>query len=138
MNEIMSAGLFLQLLGCALAMSVHMLEIYSNRNYDVSFFISIVGIATIIIATYIYCYLSEFFTHELCMIGDHFYNCDWYRLPIKQQQMFIMPIQRAQVEFRMTGLGIIECSLRVFSSVSYRYFESEIVSFSFLSRAFFP
>lgn len=118
----MSAGLFFQLLVCAVSLAVYMIGIESNSNFSVSFLVSIVGLTDTILSTYAYCFLSEYVTYELSSIGDHFYNGAWYRLPVKQQQLFILPIQRAQLEFRINGLGIVECSLRVFASVKFNIF----------------
>lgn len=112
----MSTGLFFQLLVCAVCIAVYMFGIESNVN-PMIIVVSILGLAISLLSTYAYCFLSEFVTYKLSDIGDHFYNCAWYRLPIKHQKLLVLPIQRAQVEFRITGLGLVECSLRVFSSV---------------------
>lgn len=117
-GEVMSVGLFFQLLVSAVSLAIYMFGIESNGNLSVSFFISIIGLTSVITTTYIFCFLSEYVTYKLSDIGDHFYNCAWYNLPVKQQKMFILPIQRAQVEFRINGLGLVECSLNVFSSVN--------------------
>lgn len=70
-------------------------------------------------AACISCVFSEVITHDLCTIADIFYGYAWYRLPVKQQKLFILPIQRANKALRLTGLGLVDCSLRVFASVSY-------------------
>lgn len=114
----MSVGLFFQLLMCAVSLAIYMVGIESNSNLSVSFLVSIVGLAGNLTPTYVCCFLSEFVTHKLSAIGDHFYDCGWYRLPAKQQRLFILPIRRGQLEFRMSGLGIVECSLSVFLSVN--------------------
>lgn len=82
-------------------------------------FVSILGILTISLPTFFYCKLSENVTTDLEAIEDAFRECLWYYLPVKQQQMFILPMLRAQREYRMMGLGMIGCSLPVFSSVNY-------------------
>lgn len=64
-----------------------------------------------------YCFGSECVTSDLMEVGDIFYNSSWYRLPVKQQKLLALPIQRAQREFRLSGLGLIDCSLAVFLSV---------------------
>lgn len=56
-------------------------------------------------------------TTDLLEIGDIFYNSAWYRLPIKEQRLLALPIQRSQREFRLSGLGFLDCSLAVYSSV---------------------
>lgn len=59
---------------------------------------------------------------DLHGIGDVFYNCEWHRLPIKQQKLFLYPIQRSQKAIRLRGFGIIDCSLSFFSSVKEHIF----------------
>lgn len=65
--------------------------------------------------------MSEMVTGALEDIGDLFYDVAWYRLPPKQQIRVGLSIQRAQKNFRMTGLGLVECSLRVYATASDRF-----------------
>lgn len=67
---------------------------------------------------YLFSLLSENVTLDLGAAGTSFYNCAWYLLPVKHQQLLVVTIQRGQIEFRMSGLGLVECSLRVFTAVS--------------------
>lgn len=117
----MSVGLFFQLLVCAASLAVCMVGMEKSELFSMSFFLALAGLSTAISSTYIYCFLSENVTNELSAIGGIFYDCEWYRLPVKQQKLFGVAIQRAQKPFRMTGLGLVECSLRVFTSVSVRF-----------------
>lgn len=118
-DQIMSVGLFFQLLICAVSLAVYMMGMETSQVFGLTFFISISGIINNLTATYIYCMLSENATLDLGKIGNIFFNCAWYQLPVKQQKLFVMPIQRGQIEFRMTGLGLVKCSLRVFTAVSF-------------------
>lgn len=86
------------------------------------FFVSILGITDVTFPTFVYCYLSENITSGLFTVGQSFYGCEWYRLPIDQQKLFNLPLARAQVEFRLKGLDIVDCSLGVFLSVNFRDF----------------
>lgn len=115
----MSVGLFFQLLICAVSLAVYMMGMETSKAFGLTFFVSISGIVNNLTATYIYCLLSENVTLDLGMIGNNFYDCAWYQLPVRQQRLFAVPIQWAQLEFRMTGLGWVECSLRVFTAVSF-------------------
>lgn len=117
LGDIVSIGLFCQLLVCAVCLAIYMIAFMSNHVIDVTFFVSIVGSTTIVASTYIYCYFSETVTRNLQMIGDIFYESPWYRLPLVQQQIFILPINRGQAKYRMAGLKLVECSLSTFSSV---------------------
>lgn len=113
----MSVGLFFQLLVCAGSLAIYMVGMDRSGVLSMNFCLALCGLVTIIASTYIYCFLSEGVTSELGAVGDIFYEYPWHQLPAKQQQLFILPIQRARKEFRMTGLGLVECSLRVFASV---------------------
>lgn len=117
-GDILSVGIFFQLLVCAVSLAVYMYGVETTDQLISAVVPISTSIATIA-TTYIYCFLSEKVTHYLSIVGDYFYNCAWYRLTIKQQRLFISPIQRAQLKFRITGLGIVDCSLGVFSSVIF-------------------
>lgn len=114
----MSVGLFFQLLVCAASLALCMVGIEKSGLSSTNFFLAMAGVVTTVTSTYIYCFLSENVASDLSAIGSIFYDCEWYRLPVKQQKLFGVAIQRAQKSFRMTGLGLVECSLRVFTSVS--------------------
>lgn len=77
----------------------------------------ITTIINLLVQLVIYCAFSEKVTNDLFESGDLFYESPWYRLPVKLQKLYILPVQRSQKEFRLSGLGIIECSLGVFASV---------------------
>lgn len=123
LNELMSAALFCQLLMCAGNTAFYMVTLNIIDLTGISFYVSLAGLVNIILSTFIYCFLSENLTFELESIGSMFYNCLWYRLPIKHQRLFAFSIQRSQKIFRLRGFGIVECSLSVFSSVSFSTFE---------------
>lgn len=117
LEHLMSVGLFFQLLVCATSLAVYMVGIETNGVRSMNTCISIIGVLITMSSTYVYCLISENVTTDLEMVGDSFYESSWYRLPVQQQRLFGLPIQRSQKEFRMTGLGFVECSLRVYSSV---------------------
>lgn len=116
-DSIMSTVLFFQLLFTATAIAICMFAIGSNTLFGISSITSMIALTTVAAPTFILCLLSENLTADLHGIGNNYYSCAWYRLTAKQQQLFVLPIQRSQKEFRMTGLGLVDCSLRVFSSV---------------------
>lgn len=116
----MNGGLFFQLLICAVCLAVYLVEIEKHHAISMRFLVSIFGVITIVAPTYVYCFLSENVTHDLATIGDIFYNFTWYRLPIKQQKLINFAIMRALKNYRMTGFGLVECSLRVFTSVRFK------------------
>lgn len=116
-GNIMSAGLFFQLLVCAVSLAVYMFGIETNQTFGMQFVSSIIGLFSLVASTYFYCFFSEKYTSDLGQIAFNFYQFAWYRLPPRQQKYFVMPIQRAHKELRLTGLGLVECSLKIFASV---------------------
>lgn len=113
----MSATLFNQLLMCALAIAMQLFLLESTKLISFDTMISIYFIFVFTTTAFIYCYLSEIVTTGLLRIGDNFYHFAWYLLPVQQQQLFLMPIQRAYREFYFSGFGLIDCSLKNFLSV---------------------
>lgn len=117
----MSTIFFYQLLLCAVIVALYLSMMASSNLFSFNIIVCLAAMSTVLLPTFFYCKLSESVTFDLELIGDTFYECSWYYLHPKQQQMFVLPIQRAQNCFRMTGLGIVECSLNAFSFVSLYY-----------------
>lgn len=113
----MSSILFFQLLISAIDIAIFLVALDSNIVFNIGGVVAFVGLLNVIVPLFIYCKLSENITTDLFATGDIFFECVWYRLPIKQQKIFFHPIQRGQREFRLMGLGISECSLNILSSV---------------------
>lgn len=120
-QDVMSATLFYQLLICAsiIAFNLFVLESYNLLSFES--LASIYVVATYSILTFIYCYLSDTVTTNLYNIGDTFFGFCWYLLPVPQQKLFILPIQRSQQLYHLNGLGLVDCSLRNFLSVILVY-----------------
>lgn len=117
----MSAALFHQLLFGAVNLATILVSIESNDLFSVPFCVSMAGLTNVLLPSALYCHLSDNVTWHLCLIGNDFFNFSWYRLRTKQQKLFLLPIHRSQNELRLMGLGIVECSLRVFSSVNIQF-----------------
>lgn len=118
----MSATLFFLLLLYAVTIAAFMIDVMGTINsFGLTFFATLTGLLNILMQMIIYCQLSENVTLDLLAAGDIFYESLWYRLPVRVQKLYMLPIQRSQREFRVTGLGIIECSLRVFASVRFTF-----------------
>lgn len=101
--------------------------IESNDTITLEIFVASVNLALQLGTTFVCFYLSERITTELLGIDEIFYNSSWYRLlTAKQQQLVVLIIQQAQREIRLTGLGMIECSLPVFSSVNLDVFDETL------------
>lgn len=132
----MSPTLFFQLLSSALNTAVLLVVIDVNNLFRLSTLSSFDGLVCIFVTTLFYCNLSETITAKLLSIANIFYENDWYYLPVKQQKMVIIPIQRSQKEFRLKGLGLINCSLWIFASVSDCHGSTFVGEISKLRRKF--
>lgn len=117
--DIMSTVLFFLLLTYAITIAVFMVDMEATESIDLAFVGSLTGLINILIQLVIYCAYSENLTTDLGATGDVFYKTLWYQMPVKLQKLYVLSIARSQREFRLTGLGIIECSLRIFASVRH-------------------
>lgn len=127
----MSSVLFFQLVLSAVNAASFLVVFASSDKMDYGVFVALVGIITISLPTALHCKLSEQATCDMADIGDAFSQCAWYNLPAKQQKMFILPILRAQRNYRMMGLGMFECSLATFLSVKINYKLFKIILLTF-------
>lgn len=114
----MSAMFFIQMLFSAIQLATFMFVLNATNSMSQSNVTAVLGSLSVLLPTYIYCNLSEKVTGRLQVIGDAFYGCAWYCMRVKQQKLFLLPIQRAHQAFRMNGLGIVACSLAIFASVN--------------------
>lgn len=102
---------------CVIVIALDLLVIELNESINVKIVVAFVNLITLIGMTFAHFYLAEKITSDLVSIGDVFYNSAWHRLPVKQQRLLVLPIQRAQRELRLKGLGLFNCSMPVFLSV---------------------
>lgn len=115
----MDVILFAMILTCSVALALDLFAIELAGAVSIETTNAVLNINLLLILIFTYCYRSECVTTDLLEIGDHFYNSEWYRLPVKQQRLLALPIDRAHSEFRFKGLGLFNCSLAVFSSASH-------------------
>lgn len=113
----MSVILFTRLLVCAIVVALSLFALQSNSLVSIDTIISMYEMFSIVVETFIYCHLSDQATTHLLNVEDIFYDCVWYMLPVKQQKLFILPMQRAQRQFYFSGLGMVDCSLETFAKV---------------------
>lgn len=100
----------------SIAFNLFVLEFIDNVVVKYMAFLNISMNFEIVFA---YFYLSERITTDLLSIGDLFYNSTWYQqLSAKQQKCLTVSMIRSQCEIRLTGFGIVDCSLITFSKVS--------------------
>lgn len=116
-QHVMSEVLFYQLLVCALIIALSMVSLQSNNLFSYDTIVSLYIVVWVSFVAFIYCHLSDSTTSTLLEIGDFFYGCDWFMLPVKYQKWSRWPIQCSQRIFHFNGLGLLNCSLRTFFSV---------------------
>lgn len=117
--KVMSPVLFILLLSYAVNLAIFLVDLDAVKGYNILYAYGVTTtFSNFVIQLVIYSRLSENITDDLFASGDLFYELPWYRLPLKLQKLYAMPIHRSQKEFRLSGLGIIECSMRVCASVS--------------------
>lgn len=114
----MSAVIFYQLLVCALINAFQLFLLESSDLFSFDIIAALHMICMHSIMAYIYCYLAESVTENLHSIGVIFYEFGWYLLPVNEQKLFVLPIQRAHREFYFSGFGLIDCTLKNFLSVN--------------------
>lgn len=117
-GESISAVLFYELLLSAINLAWQLKVVAANSIFSILGITCFLAAVSVSVPTALYCKVSESLTGDLERIEDDFYDCSWYCLSVKHQQMFILPIARAQREYRMMGFGMIECSLATFTSVN--------------------
>lgn len=109
---------FYQLMVCAVIIAFNLFALDIATATILHSIVSLGELLSTIVPTYIYCSLSEYFTANLLEIGEVFYASTWYNFRVKYQKLLKMPIMRSQREVRLSGLGLIDCSLNVFLSVN--------------------
>lgn len=117
LGKIMELILFNMTSTCTIAIAFNLYVLEFNGQFIMQIMVAIIDLVIILWLTFAHFYLSERITCDLLEAGDCFYNSPWYRLKINQQKLLVIPIQRAQQEVRLKGLGIFECSLAGFLSV---------------------
>lgn len=115
--DLMSGILFNMLLSCILLLALSLFSLNESTVLNVRLAANFNLLLIYLMACYIYSYFSEVMTTNSFKIGDNVYNLLWNEMPVKQQKLIIMIINRSQKEFRLTGLGMIDCSLAMFLAV---------------------
>lgn len=116
----MSAILFMQLLVCAALTALNLFALETNASISYDTMVSTYIISCVIAVNFIFCHLSSQATTYLLGVNDIFYDCDWFMLPVEQQKLFILPMQRSQRGFHFNGLGLVDCTSMTFLSVGLR------------------
>lgn len=125
MSQILNEVLFLMLLTCSVVVAFNLASFESNKAINLETIMAFYNLFCILATTFVYCYLAEEVTSCLSDIGNTFYQSIWYEWSAEQQKMIVLIINRTRKAFRLKSMGLIDCSLYVFSSVSLKYFQSK-------------
>lgn len=115
----MKVVLFNMTFTCSIVIALNLFVFELSETLNLELIVAFIDMAGISPLTFALFYFAERITSDLLSIGDHFYNSAWFQLPVKQQKLLVLPIQQAQRERRLKGLGLFDCSLALFSSVSF-------------------
>lgn len=66
---------------------------------------------------YAFCYFAEMTTQHIVRVGGMAFEANWMEYPVEVQKYITLIIARSQYPTRFTGLGIISCTLEMFSKV---------------------
>lgn len=114
----MKGVLFYQLLICVLNIAFGLFSLVQTLDeLSLDTYHSITALFNMLASTFFYCYYADRATWDLLEIGDIFYNSLWYKLPIQEQKLLIIPIQRSQMLFVLKGFEFFDCSLQLFAAV---------------------
>lgn len=117
-GNIMGEILFTMFLTCTIIIAFNLFALESNALFSIQTVIAICDVACLLPSNFTYCFLAEKVTADLLKTGDVLFSSAWYRLPVAQQKLLVVPLQVAECEYRIKGLRLINCSLAVFLSVS--------------------
>lgn len=121
-SDVISTILFLLLLSYAITLAAFLVGLELVESYGIACFGMVTAVINLLTQMVVYCAFSENMTNDLFDTADIFYESPWYELPLHLQKLYFFPILRLHRVFRLSGLGVIECSLRVFASVRFFFF----------------
>lgn len=124
-GELMSGILFNQLFSCILFLALMLFSMDQSKTFDTSMILGLQSLVTYLMIGYLYCRLSENMTEKCFEIGDVVYNnLFWYKMSVNERKCIMFIIRQSQKEFRLKGLGMINCSLATYLTVisNFNYF----------------
>lgn len=117
--DLMSAPFFFEILVSILILANVLLAIDQAGGIDSSFWIVLNASSVFFIVSYAYCHLSEKITSMPSDNADILYCGEWYKIPnLTDRKAVAMVIMRSQRGYRISGLGMVDCSLEVFLKVN--------------------
>lgn len=116
----MSGNLFSVLFNCVIFFALTLFSLEQTTVKNIQLLIKLIGLFSYLIIIYTYCYFSEAITTNSFKIGADAYDSLWNEMTMRQQKAIILVISRSQQEFRLTGLGLVDCSSARFLSVTVK------------------
>lgn len=121
-RDLMSGLLFTVLFSCILMLALNFFSLDQTVVINFALLYNLQCLTIFLVTSYIYSRFSENITANSFKIADNTYNNSlWYAMAVKQQKALILLIARSQKEFRLTGLGMVNCSLATFSTVKIHF-----------------
>lgn len=117
----MSGNLFMAISSCFLLLVFTISSVDQSDGMDTTLMFMLQCLLMFSMICFIYCYFSENITKNSFEIGDIAYNSLWYEMTVKQQKAIILIIGQSQREFRLTALGMVDCSLITFLAVTVHF-----------------
>lgn len=116
-RNLSSGILFSALLSFVLFLTLNFFAFDQSSVINMTTIVNLAGFLTYLTLGYTYCYFSENITANSFKIGYDAYNSKWTEMTTREQKAIMLAIGRSQKEFRLSGLGLIDCSMMTFLSV---------------------
>lgn len=94
---------------------IYNFQTVSELNFSV--ILNLDALLNQIIFNYITCNYASNVTTKLSSVSDIISNSFWYLYPIDVQKLLPLAIHRSQLPFRLTGYGVITCSMATYLAV---------------------
>lgn len=114
---LLSAVVFGVLVTCIIFLALILFSLDQTDQINFALLLNLIGLSTYLSIAYIYSYFSDTMTANSYKIGDATYNSVWNRMSVEQQKAIMLIIRRSQKKIRLTGLGMVDCSLETFLKV---------------------
>lgn len=118
----MSQPLFVQAMNFVLFMAFVMLTIEQNVQHITSAtFFCFMAFFTQTLTNFVTYRTAETFTEHSIQFAQVIHESVWYRLPVNQQKILGLTIQRAQRSLVLMGSALFPINMEMFAKVIHRY-----------------
>lgn len=125
-RNLTSGIIFSALLSFVLFLTLGFCSVDQSTVMNLALLVTFIGLLTLLILGYTYCYFSETITENSFKIGYDAYNSMWSEMTVAEQKAIMLVIGRSQQEFRLTGLGLVDCCMMTYLAVTI-YFDIQII-----------